>query len=67
MTNKQIDPEGVEKLTLEVYGDADRAKVAKEIANECVGVTDENPCEAGYKILVCLHEKAQARGLSTDD
>lgn len=67
MKNNEVSPEGVESLTLTVYGDANRAKTAKEIATECIGVTDENPCEAGYKILQCLHDKAHAKGISMDD
>lgn len=67
MTNFLVDPDGVEALTLKVYNDADRAKVAKEIATECVGVTDRNPCNAGMKILQCMHEKAIAKGVSVDE
>lgn len=67
MKNNQVDPDGVESLTLTVYGDENYAKKAKEVANDCVGVTDENPCEAGYKILQCLHDKAKAKGVSMDD
>lgn len=67
MKNNKVDPNGVESLTLTVYGDANYAKKAKEIATECISVTDENPCEAGYKILQCLHDKAKASGVSMDD
>lgn len=67
MKDKNVDPDGVEALTLKVYQDADRAKVAKEIATECVGITDPNPCDAGMKILQCMHEKAKAKGVSMSD
>lgn len=67
MKDNKVDPDGVESLKLKVYGDADKAKVGKEMATECVSITDEDHCEAGYKIIGCMREKAQARGLSTEE
>lgn len=47
--------------------DANHGKIAQEIANGCAAVTDDDRCEAAFKIILCLHNGAQEKGIDRDD
>lgn len=67
MKDRNINPDGLEALARKAYGDDSRVEKARGIANACVGITDEDRCEAAYKIFHCLHEQAHSQDLSADD
>lgn len=37
---------------------------ARDIANKCATVTDENRCEAAFKIMRCSEQASKARALA---
>lgn len=68
MKNNQISVEGIVGMVKMVYDDdATRIKLAADIASECVGVTDSDPCEAASKALDCMVHAHEAHGLKMGD
>lgn len=64
MKNDQVSVEGIVTIAKMIHGDdAAKIKLAADIANDCVGVTDPNPCEAADKVLQCSKRAHEARGL----
>lgn len=48
-------------------GDNARVEIARGLANACLGITDDDRCEAASKILECMHKDAASKGISNDD
>lgn len=67
MKDRNINPDGLEALARKAYGDDSRVEKARGIANACVGITDQDRCDAAYKIFDCIHKEAHSQGLSADD
>lgn len=68
MKNNQVDVENTAALADMAYdGDVTKVSMARDLANDCTGVTDADRCEAAVKIFECGHIAAKKRGLDFED
>lgn len=67
MKDRNINPDGLAALAQKAYGDDSRVEIVREIANSCVGITDDDRCEAAYKLFDCIHKEAHSKDISADD
>lgn len=68
MKDRKIDPDGVTALANKSYGDdTSKVEIAQGIASTCIGITDDDRCEAAFKIFECMHNNVQSEGISIDD
>lgn len=68
MKNDQVSVEGIIEIVKMMFDDdLTQIKLATEIANDCVGVTDGNRCEAASKVLDCSIHAHEARGMKYGD
>lgn len=68
MKNNQVDVEGTAAVTHVVYdGDEKKIQMARDLANDCLGITDPDRCEAAIKIFNCGHGAAKKRGMTFED
>lgn len=66
--DNQMYVDGVVALAKMAFGDdAAKLQTARDIATDCVGVTDEHRCEAAFKLLVCSMDAHKSRGLDFGD
>lgn len=66
--DRRLDLDGITALANKSYdGDSNRVETTRRIASACLDVTDEERCEAAFKILTCMHKDAESRGISKDD
>lgn len=66
--NNRLDVEKTVALAGMAFDeDPTKMQVARELANQCVGVTDADRCEAGIKIFECGRNAAESLGLSFED
>lgn len=64
MKDNKFNGEGfIGMMTMKYDGDAAKVQAAREVANDCGGISDADRCEAGAKICKCLAEKTMAKGL----
>jgi len=55
----QVNKDGIATaVKLLSNGDEQKMKLGMEISDECVKLTDPDPCEASIKIGLCLKESA---------
>lgn len=45
-------------------GNPSKIQAAKDLANDCIDVTDEDRCEAATKIMECGQKAAKNKGLN---
>lgn len=58
-----MDPATVAEITSLVFdGDATKVQQAREVAEACASVTDDDRCEAVFKIFECAAEFAKSKG-----
>lgn len=68
MKNNQVDVERtVEVAKFAFNGDETKVQMARELANDCVGITDDDRCEAAVKLFECGHSALKKRGISFED
>ena len=48
-------------------GDAKKVQMARDLANDCAGITDPDRCEAAVKIFECGHNAVKTRGITFED
>nr|AWC08456.1 odorant-binding protein 45 [Bradysia odoriphaga] len=64
MKNNKFSREGfLAKVDITFEGDAEKIKIANEVADTCANEEDSDRCEAGAKICKCLIETSRAKGL----
>lgn len=51
---------------IEFNDDPGMVSIAIDILKECASETDEDRCEAVYKLMKCIDDAAKARGLVFD-
>lgn len=66
MKNNKLDPDAAVALWLKNHPETNEG-AAREVAAQCVDVTDGDRCEAAYNIFHCLHDAAVAKGLKDPD
>lgn len=65
MKDNKVNVDGLVSLVTMAYdGDAAKIQTAKDLANDCMGATDGDRCEAATKIIHCGHESAKTHGFS---
>lgn len=52
----------IDVVTMKFGNNPEGLEIARKIAEACVDVTDEDPCEAAYKISICIKENAEEYG-----
>lgn len=63
-----MDIEGVAQVAAMAFdGNPSKIQVAKDLANECVNITDDDRCEAAAKIIDCGQNAAKSKGLTFED
>lgn len=68
MKNNQVDVERtVEVAKIAFDNDDNKVNMARELANDCAGITDEDRCEAAVKIFECGHAAIKKRGITFED
>lgn len=66
--DRKLDLDGFAALANKSYdGDSFRMETVQGMANACLGITDEERCEAAFKIFECMHKDAESKGISFDD
>lgn len=66
--NSQMNVDGVVALAKMAFGDdAAKLQTARDIASDCIGVTDGDRCEAALKLLECSVNAHKSRGLDFGD
>lgn len=64
MKNNKLDIEATIEMTkIEFSEDPEILKIVIDISNECADASDEDRCEAAYKIMKCSDDAARSRGL----
>lgn len=53
------------KLVFE--GDDTKINIAREVSNECGGITDDDRCELAAKLYDCATVECEKRGISFSD
>lgn len=68
MKDNHVDIEGVSHVAAMAFdGNPSKIQVAKDLANDCADVTDDDRCEAAHKIMECGEKAAKSRGLSFEE
>lgn len=68
MKNNQVDVESTAAVADMAFdGDARKVQVARELANDCAGITDVDRCEAAVKIFECGHQNIKKRGITFEN
>lgn len=68
MKNNQVDVERTVEVAKIVFdGDSTKMQMARDLANDCAGVTDDDRCEAAVKIFECGHSAVKKRGITFED
>ncbi|XP_031638585.1 uncharacterized protein LOC116350788 [Contarinia nasturtii] len=63
--DNKVNVEGAIAMAKMVYdNDAAKVQMANDLANDCIGVTDGERCEAAFKIIQCSEQAHKARGVS---
>lgn len=63
-----MDIEGVQNVAAMAFdGNPSKIQVAKDLANECADVTDDDRCEAAAKIMECGQNAAKNKGLTFEE
>lgn len=63
-----MDPEGaafLASMAFEGEGAQEHEDIARSVATACIDVTDDDRCEATFKIQECSQRVAKERGVST--
>lgn len=64
MKDNKIDVITTIRATKIEFGhDPEMVKMVTEISNECADASDEDRCEAAYKIMKCTDDAAKARAV----
>ncbi|XP_037051016.1 uncharacterized protein LOC119084968 [Bradysia coprophila] len=64
MKDNKFSREGfMAMMNMKFEGDAEKMKIANEVADTCANEEDSDRCEAGAKICKCLGETSRAKGL----
>lgn len=62
--DNHVDMENVAIVAAMAFdGNPSKIQVAKDLANECIDVTDEDRCEAATKIMECGQNAAKNKGM----
>lgn len=65
MKDNKFSTEGfLAMVNMKTDGDAEKMKIAKEVAKDCADKMDADRCEAGAKICHCLYQSTTKRGLN---
>ena len=68
MKNNQVDVESTVAIADMAFdGDAKKVQMARDLANDCAGITDPDRCEAAVKIFECGHNAVKTRGITFED
>lgn len=68
MKNNQVDVESTVAIADMAFdGDAKKVQMARDLANDCAGITDPDRCEAAVKIFECGHSAVKTRGITFED
>ncbi|XP_031638586.1 general odorant-binding protein 19d-like [Contarinia nasturtii] len=68
MKNNMLDVErAVELAEMAFNGDTTKVNTARELANECSGVTDGDRCDAAVKLFECGHMAIKSRGITFEN
>lgn len=63
-----MDIEGVGSVAAMAFdGNLSKIQVAKDLANACAEVTDDDRCEAASKIMDCGQNVAKSKGLTFEE
>ncbi|XP_055300742.1 general odorant-binding protein 28a-like [Sitodiplosis mosellana] len=66
--DNHVDIDSVANVAAMAFdGNPSKIQVAKDLANECADVTDDDRCEAAAKIMECGQNAAKTRGIITFD
>lgn len=63
MTNNKVNADVVMKLLAARSKDKEELAKMSEILNECSRETDTDRCEATAKVLKCMYDGSQKRGM----
>ncbi|XP_037041662.1 general odorant-binding protein 57c-like [Bradysia coprophila] len=64
IAGKRLNPDGVKNWFKDTPENTEQMQqTINEIVEECRNITDEDRCEAGFKIMECLKEGGMKRGL----
>lgn len=66
--NRKTNVEASVALAKMAFGDDDpKVGFARDIANDCIDTTDEDRCEAAFKMYECGFEAGKKRGIDFTD
>lgn len=66
--DNHVDMDGVANVASMAFdGNPSKIQVARDLANECADVTDDDRCEAAAKILECGQKAAKSKGLTFEE
>lgn len=64
MKNNKLNIEAtIKAIKVEFGRDPDMMRMVTEISYECADASDEDRCEAAYKIMTCTNDAAKARAI----
>jgi hypothetical protein len=65
IVNNKLSKDGfLKKVAMATGNDAEKIAKAGEVADACADITDEDRCEAAFKIGKCVKEESEKRGLN---